>query len=390
MKKCISCGAENQDDAIFCEVCGVSFDEVKPEECCQAADEAANECEPCEAAEEVTEEEADGCSCREPGEDSECTCEEAGDSEYAGDDEGVQIEAGEFGENVPEVEEAEKAPKKGGWTGVTTTIVIVAVVVVLALLGFLAWHLGWAKTAWDKVRPKTKSVCVMEDYSVIEIPESAVATVDAETEEYITSMLAGEELTDEWVQEYSAGDPKTDAQTVDEFKQYIHDFIYDYYVNAAVLSKLKELTTVKSYDEVALPMLMDYAVKSLESAGMNYGMSADMIAMYSGYESAEDYAREQAQDSLETIMIFDKILKDKKISYTDQDLDDAIQLYIDDYGYTDSFETLDAFKETVGESWLYVFEHLQYKNQLAMDAVRENVVLVPATDIQEETTAAAN
>ena len=61
-------------------------------------------------------------------------------------------------------------------------------------------------------------------------------------------------------------------------------------------------------------MLIQYSMDSLDYYAGMYGTTPDEYAVMYGYTDANAYATEEAHYYLDTIMLVDKIIKDKKIS----------------------------------------------------------------------------
>ena len=282
-------------------------------------------------------------------------------------------EAVELNQEIEELEE--KPVKQNRWTGVTTAVVIIAAVLVLGLLGFMGYREGW----FDALKPKVKSVCEIGDYSKIEVLSSAVNVTDDTVDAYISSLLEdypGQELTDEWCASYASDVlGRDDITDIDGFRTYIHDYIYEHFLHSAMIEYLKSITTVKSYDEDVLAKLMEYSDTGLTYYASMYGMDkASLVSAY-GYASVEEYETEEAHSYMDTIMMLDKIMKDKKLSYTQEDVDADMQRYININGLADTY-TLEDFKEQSGETWCYLYENLQFKTDFIMKAIEDNVVIV--------------
>lgn len=344
MKTCIFCGAELADEESICTSCGLPVEEPAIEEV--AADEIA-EAEDIEVAEEAAPEDL---------------------AEENPEDDAPEIDADE------ETVEAEAEPKQNRWTGITTLIVIIAAVIVLALIAFLLYKNGTLKKWYDDIRPKTKSVCTIGDYSEIEVLSSAVEVDDDTVDSYLYSIL-GDDITDDTVKAYSATVSDCDAQTVDEMEEYARDYIYTYYLHNEMMEYLKGITEVTSYDEVMEAKLIEYSAEQLEYASSSYGMDADTIASYYGYDSAEEYETETAHDYQKIVMILDKVMEDKGLSYTEEDLNADIENYLEENGYS-AYYTLDSFLEEAGDTWVYLYENLTYKFDIVMTALEPNVVLI--------------
>ena len=403
MKHCKNCGAELAEEGIICPVCGFCPEEEAPEETPveetsaeeaaaneDLADEAVGEETPAETPADEDAEEA------EPADETEAAGNE--ESEPVSDDEsdsGETIEAGSFAdaeEGSDETEEADSAedaevsedsevsedaeePRKNRWSGLATLIVIITVLVLLGLVALVLYKEGTLQKWWDDIRPKTKSACTMGDYSEIQVLRSAVEVSDETVDSYVLSLVGGE-LTDESAAAYAATDKNCDATTAAELTEYAHDYIYKYYLYNEIIDYLKGITTVTSYDEVREEELIAYATEDLEYTASSYGMDVDTVATYYGYESALDYATDTAHEYQEIIMIIDKVLKDKGLTYTEEDVRAAIDDFMEENGYSMYYASTDEFLEMAGDTWKYLFENLTYKYEMAMEALESNVVLI--------------
>ena len=183
------------------------------------------------------------------------------------------------------------------------------------------------------------------------------------------------ELTDEWVQEYSAENCPETYQTVDEFKEYIRGVINDYYINNAIYEYIEPRSEVVSYDTDQEEALTEYANESLSYSAQMYGYDVDSIAEMYGYSSAEEYNTHQAHDWQKTIMIIQEICKRNNITYDEAELDDSIEQYMKEQGYAEYY-SLDEFKEQSGETWLMLYTNLEFLYNKALDSLHDNVVFV--------------
>jgi len=344
MKTCVNCGAEIAEEEIMCPVCGLS------------ADEEVLESESPEAENSVLDSDN-----AEPDQIIEAGSFTDTDDETA-DDAGDETEEG-------------SEPPKNRWTGLATAIVIITALVLLGLAAFILYKEGTLQKWWEDIRPKTKSACTMEDYSEIQVLKSAVEVSDATVDDYILSML-GEDLTDESVAAYAAANADCDAKTVDEFREYARDYIYKYYLHNEMMNYLKSITTVNSYDEVKEEELIAYATEELEYSASNYGMDANAIASYYGYESALAYATDTAHEYMTIEMILSKVIKDKGLECTEEGLRAEIDKFLEENGYTAYYPTTDEFLEMAGDTWVYLFDNLTYKFDIVTEALEPNVVLI--------------
>ena len=194
------------------------------------------------------------------------------------------------------------------------------------------------------------------------------------------------ELNDEFVEHYSYNYLPVQLHTVDELKDYVKDYIYHYYLHDAMMHDLQDKQVVITYDPEQEANLVDYTKRALSYNAAMYGYDADTYAMLYGYSSADEYALNEAHYYLDIIMLVNQIFKDKELTYTDEEVDQAIVEYMARSGYNETY-SLEEFKELQGEEWLYLFTNLDFKYEKAMEALEGNVVFVDklSSDTEEET-----
>ncbi|MBQ9031653.1 MAG: FKBP-type peptidyl-prolyl cis-trans isomerase [Parasporobacterium sp.] len=188
------------------------------------------------------------------------------------------------------------------------------------------------------------------------------------------------ELTDEFVQEFSAAQLDTQLQTVEELREYTRDYLYRNKLYDAIFSAIGPKIHVVTYPEDLFELLKAYNLESLEyyvsmyaASGLE-GYDADMIAQISGFASADDYCNQYAMNDLNTILLIDKIAKDKGIEITDEELDSYVSGMIDANGLTGVY-TVEEFKEISGEAWVTIAKYNVLLSKV-LESLEENVVFV--------------
>ena len=227
----------------------------------------------------------------------------------------------------------------------------------------------------------TISVTFPEDYSATDLAGKD-ATFDVTVNS--KSVTSVPELTDDFVKDYSSNYLEKQLNTVDELKEYVHDYLYNYYLHSAMFEELEKKENVISYDEEKEAMLMDYSMQSLDYYAAMYGTTADQYAAMYGAADAEEYAKQEADYYLDTIMLVDQIIKDKNITWTEDEFLQSVALYMARQGYSELY-SVDEFLEQSGDTWRYLYENLEFKYELAMKALEPNVVFVDQkSDAEEE------
>jgi len=175
---------------------------------------------------------------------------------------------------------------------------------------------------------------------------------------------------------------------VDALRTHIKESTEKNNLHSALVSALKDKVHVTTFNEERYENFKSDAMQQLSMYSQMYGMDVDTLASYSGYENAEAYATEQAEYYCTLIIAFNKIAADKGLSVTDEEVDESITKYMEDYGYTGTY-TLEQFKEQNGPSWLEQYKVLTVLGNKVLEAVEPNVVLVDAEpETLVETTAA--
>ena len=223
-----------------------------------------------------------------------------------------------------------------------------------------------------------------EDEEEVEVE---LAGLDVIFEVYVTAAYVTviPELTDEFAQEYSEEYFTVELTTVEEFEDYTFDYIYTYYLHAAMLDALQELQTVTSYDEEIEEMLVEYSAETLEYYASLYGYDADSFAALYGYDDALSYEQAEAHSYMDIGMLFDYIMDELGLTYTDEELDEALESYMKLNGYADSY-TVDEFKEASGDTWVWLYTNVEFKYDLVLEALEDRVVLI---EDEEESTSAS-
>ena len=217
--------------------------------------------------------------------------------------------------------------------------------------------------------------------------ELELAGLDVVFEVYVTAayVTVTPELDDDFAQDYSDTYLTETIETAEEFEDYMFDYIYTYYLHAAMLDALQELQTVTSYDEETEEMLVEYSAETLDYYAALYGYDSDSFAALYGYDDALSYEQAEAHSYMDVGMLFDYIMDELGLTYTDDELDEALEAYMKLNGYADTY-TLDEFKEASGDTWLWLYTNVEFKYDLVLEALEDRVVIV---EDEEESTSAS-
>ena len=188
-------------------------------------------------------------------------------------------------------------------------------------------------------------------------------------------------MTDELVQQYSSENMDEQIDTVEDLKEYYRANLYDSYLESAVMSAMEEKANVVYYNEADLETMTAYNASTLSY----YGMDAEALAQIYGYESAADYADGEAKNLLKQTMIIDKVAEEQGIEITDEEIDEALESYMESEGYTG---TLDEFKAASGDAFMFLIRETEVKMPKVIEYLKGNVVIVETPE--EETEEAAD
>jgi len=189
------------------------------------------------------------------------------------------------------------------------------------------------------------------------------------------------ELTDELVQHYSAENMDVQLDSVEAFKDYYRERLSEDYLESAILDKLVENSEVKYYNEANLASLTQYNESSLAYYGSQFGVdSATMASMY-GYDSPKAYAEATTKDTLHEFMILEQIAEDQGITYSDEELNEVLQRYMEREGFTG---TLDEFKAQASSGVTYLITESEVLMPKVMEYLKGNVVIVESPEEDTE------
>lgn len=168
-----------------------------------------------------------------------------------------------------------------------------------------------------------------------------------------------QELNDEFVQSFSAERLDESLNTVDDLKEYVRNYLYESYLQNAIINQLLDKVTVITYPEQMFQTMKDYSMNALTNSVYMYAMQGmgnyteDMIAQIYGYASAEDYTNDEAKNYLNTIMMADQVAEDLGLEVTDEELNEYLANVMSSEGM-DETSTVDELKEVYGDGWLII------------------------------------
>lgn len=191
------------------------------------------------------------------------------------------------------------------------------------------------------------------------------------------------ELTDEWVQEFSEKYLSEKIDTVDGFKEYSRSYLEEYKLHSAMLSALASKTSIAGYNTTTAQLLVNLAATNLANYASYYGLDSETYASQLGYSSTDAYEQAEALSYLNIAMIVNKIMVDKGMTYTDADLNAALEDYLKLTGYNDSYD-VDSYKEASGTTGMWVYTNCEFKYNMVMEALEDNVVITESVDTDSE------
>ena len=196
------------------------------------------------------------------------------------------------------------------------------------------------------------------------------------------------ELTDAFVQEFSVSELGEELNTVDELREYTYNYLYNSYLKNAIMNVMQSKVNVITYPEEQFHIMKAYSEESLSYYSAMYssygleGYDEDMIAQMSGFASADDYSNDEAMYYMNLILLLDNVAEEQGISYTDEEVNQAIEDYMLSYGYNTIY-SVEEFKEMSGEAWVLLISKLQVEYEKVMDVLVDHVVFVASEAIGE-------
>ena len=229
------------------------------------------------------------------------------------------------------------------------------------------------------------------DHSVIKILESDVAVTEEDIDSYIESIReyaasmdasTGEtvlpELTDEFVQQYSAENMDTQLNTVEELREYTREHLYKTKLHNAIYSAIQETEEVITYKEDMYLLIKEYYMSSLQyyaNLYLTYGYEYDendIAALMYGYDSAESFISAQAQYYTKAFMLLDLLAEEVGVEVSQEEVDAFVVDYMEQYDYDTAFDE-EEFKEMYGDGWVLISTELNLKFDKVMTALENRV-----------------
>ncbi len=194
------------------------------------------------------------------------------------------------------------------------------------------------------------------------------------------------ELTDDLILQYTTDNSNFDEpiSTIEDFKAYYRDRLYNSKLESAITSAMAEKTHITYYNEADLANMTAYAANTLSyyASSVFGGIDAETCAAYFGYDSAAAYAETTAKNTLTTTMMLDKVAEEQGITYTQEEVDEVLQKYLDSADYDG---TLEEFKEASGEAYVFIVTETEVLMPKVMDYLKGNVVFVENEEETSET-----
>ena len=217
-----------------------------------------------------------------------------------------------------------------------------------------------------------------EDYATADLAgKDAVFTIT------INSMTQSTvpELTDELIEHYSEEHMDEVIETIEDFKDYYRNSLYESRLENSILTAMGEKTHVKYYNEKDLADLTAYNLNAVNYYGSMFGSDGATYASMMGYDSAEAYADGEAKRTLDQTMMADQVAADQGITITDEEVDEKLTEYMETEGFTG---TLDEFKAQSGDAYLFLIRETDVLLPKVLDYLKGNVVLIESEEPETE------
>ena len=198
----------------------------------------------------------------------------------------------------------------------------------------------------------------------------AVFTVEVQSRSYTVEP----EYNDAFVKENSEEYCGSQLDTTAEFEEFVKDYYYTNALESEIENALLERCTINSYDEDWYNVFYDYEKSFLDYSSSYYNCTNDEFAALYGYDDEESYIIGELKEHLGTAMMYKYLANEFGITYTEEELDESIQQYMDDNGYSEYY-SLEAFKSGNGQAWLYMYENYNMLYEPVMAKLKELITI---------------
>lgn len=255
-----------------------------------------------------------------------------------------------------------------------TALLIISILFILSL----------ALTAFASDIPVTETgELILEDYDVIELKAEDVVVTEETIQSYLDLMLTDlaetsggmTELSDAFVQEYSLIYFGAQLDTVEDAKTYIRSTMEENNLKNALMEALTQKAKVVSYPKAEYDLASEYAANEIAYYAVQEELDQDELAILSGYGSAQDYIAVETDQYVTMAMIIDRILEDADVQPDPEAMDQALEQYMGSMGF-DSYLSVKEFRETAGDTWLWLFEEFQYKKDLVYNLLKDRISII--------------
>ena len=277
------------------------------------------------------------------------------------------------------------------------SIAIIAVIISVMLAGTLVWA---GEPGMEQ--PEREELITVEEPSLSEtgsgyvewsdsIPVNAadVEVTDEEVEDEIAAILYNkeeDETDEEYIQRYSSEYLQKNLNTMDDLRDYVRDDLYHSKLQAAIFDALEDKVYVDSYAESAFALLKEYADQELQEQVDMYewfgmeGWDKQAVAEDLGYETVEDFLNAEAMYYGNAIMLLDNLAEMHRITYNDEEVENAIRNLMGYYGYEDEMTIEEYIEMNGGDPWVFMVEKLNVEYHKVLSELEQYAVFEESED----------
>lgn len=230
-------------------------------------------------------------------------------------------------------------------------------------------------------------------YGSIPIDAADVEVTDEEVQKEIDAILSGKDETEtdeEFIHRYAERFLQKDMNSLEELRAYIQDDLYHSKLQAAIFRALEDKVYVDSYAQDTFELLKEYAGQELQKQVDMYewfgmeGWDQQKVAEDLGYASVEDFLIAEAMYYGNAIMLLDDLAASQRVTYNDEEVENAILDLMGYYGYDDEMTLEEYIEYNGGDPWLFMVEKLNVEYHKVLSEMEQYAVIEKAEDMPKE------
>jgi len=226
----------------------------------------------------------------------------------------------------------------------------------------------------------------------IPIDAADVVVTEMEVEGEIGMILSRKtetETDEEYIRKYSAEFLSKELKSMEELREYVRDDLYHSKLQAAIYKVLEERVYVDSYARDTFMLLKEYAERELQQQVEMYeniglkGWDTQKVAEDLGYASPGDFLNAEAMHYGNAVILLDYLATSERITYNDEEVEQAIWDMMGYYGYDDKMTLEDYIEFNGGEPWRFMVEKLNVEYHKVLGSMEKYAVIGETENLPE-------